>query len=405
MSFFEFAGIDRQGKRKRGRIQAESKEGALAALRASGIRVSQITPAHEALPFWKRDILGGNQPGRKDVLAFYQDFATLLGANLPVDRALRLSARQATPRFRPIQQSLVEGVVAGRSLSEAMRAHSGIFADAAIEMVKAGEMSGTLAAIFERIATTTRRQQELRSAVTSALIYPALLLTLSVVIVIVVVSSLLPSIAPLFDAPGVVAPLPIRLMTWTQTFMGENWALLAAAMLAVLIAAVVWWQRPSARIWRNRAVRRVPVLGALLMEIDVSRTCRVLGVLVGARVPLPRALAVVEHLPSDLAFQKLLGNARYRIQEGARLAAALEPLQNSAPQMLDMIRTGEEVNRLDDMLLRVADLAEDSARTKIDRLFTLLTPIITCIMGLVIGGLIMMIMTSILSINDLAATP
>lgn len=406
MSGFDYAGIDSEGRRKRGRIHAETREGAMSALKASGVRVIDIHAAVGGdLPFWQRDILGGDKPGRKDLLAFYLDIATLLGANLPVDRALRLSSKQARPRMRPVVQALLDGVVAGRDLSEAMRAHPTVFPATAIEMVKAGELTGTLAAIFARIAETTRRQEELRSAVTSALIYPALLIGLSVIIIVVVISSLLPSIAPLFDAPGVVAPAPIRLLKATERLVAEDWPLLLAASLAAMLCLFLWWRNPRAQAWRNRALRRAPLLGSLLADIDVGRTCRVLGALVAARVPLPRALAVVETLPAGLEFRSIVAEARRRIQEGARLADALEPLRNVAPQMIDMIRTGEEVNRLDDMLLRVADLSEENVRTKTDRLFTVLTPVITCIMGLVIGGLIMMIMTSILSINDLAGAP
>jgi general secretion pathway protein F len=406
MTTFEFSGIDGEGRRRRGRIQADTREGAMAALRTSGVRVIDIhSTTTETVPFWQRDILGSDKPGRKDLLAFYLDAATLLGANLPVDRALRLSCQQARPRMRPFVQALYDGVVAGRALSEAMRAHPGVFPVAAIEMVKAGEMTGTLAGIFARLAETSRRQEELRSAITSALIYPALLIGLSFIIIIVVVSSLLPSIAPLFDAPGVVAPMPIRLMKAAERLVAEDWPFLLAAGFATALGAFLWWRNPKAQIWRNRMLRRAPLVGALLTDIDVGRTCRVLSALVAARVPLPRALAVVEGLPAGLHFRTVLADARRRIQEGTRLADALEPLRPSAPQMIDMIRTGEEVNRLDDMLLRLADLAEENVRTKSDRLLTLLTPVITCVMGLVIGGLIMMIMTSILSINDLAGAP
>ncbi len=150
---FRVCGHHRQGKRKRGRIQAESKEGALAHCAHPASASARSHRRMRRYPSGSAISSAAISPAGRMFWLSNQDFATLLGANLPVDRALRLSARQATPRFRPIQQSLVEGVVAGRFASEAMRAHSGIFADAAIEMVKAGELSGTLAAIFERIAT------------------------------------------------------------------------------------------------------------------------------------------------------------------------------------------------------------------------------------------------------------
>ena len=245
----------------------------------------------------------------------------------------------------------------------------------------------------------------MQSAIVSALIYPALLLVMALGIIGLVVTSLLPSIAPLFDAPGVVAPAPIRFMKAAETFLSENGLLLAGASVAIGLALLVWWRRPQARAWRNRNVRRLPLLGGMLNEIDVGRVCRILGTLVAANVPLLHALRATVDLPGGHLFRETLALSHRRIQEGARLSDALSPLGKAAPQMLDMIRTGEEVNRLADMLLRAADLAEENVRTRIDRLFTVLTPVITCVMGLVIGGLIMSIMSAVLSVNDLAATP
>jgi general secretion pathway protein F len=405
MTAFRFAAIDRAGQRREGRLEAESRDSALAELRAAGLRTLSIEPADAVLPFWQRDLLGGDNPSQRDVIAFFQDLATLLGANLTVDRALRLSLRQASRRMRPILQKILEEVVAGRAMSDAMRAQGKIFPTAAIEVVRAGELTGTLAGVVARIAETMRRQQEMQSAITSALIYPALLVVMALGIVLLVVTSLLPSIAPLFNAPGVVAPLPIRLLQGADKFFSANWQMLLAASIISLAGMVMWWRNASAKMWRNRLWRRLPLIGGILNEIDTGRVCRILGTLVAARVPLPQALAVTETMPDGLFFKQTLASARRQIQEGARLADALAPLYSTSPQMVDMIRTGEEVNRLDDMLLRVADLAEDNVRTRVDRLFTLLTPVITIFMGVVIGGLIMSIMTAVLSVNDLAAGP
>jgi general secretion pathway protein F len=405
MTAFRFAAIDRAGQRKNGRLEAESRESALAELRAAGLRTLSIEQAEAVLPFWQRDILGGDKPTQRDVISFFQDFATLLGANLTVDRALRLSLRQASKRMQPVLQKILAEVVAGRAVSDAMRNQAGIFPDSSIEVVRAGELTGALAEVVARIAETMRRQQEMQSAITSALIYPALLLVMAFGIVLLVVTSLLPSIAPLFNAPGVVAPLPIRLLQGGQAFLEENWQMLTVGSVLCLIALVLWWRNAAMRAWRNRMWRRVPLIGGILNEIDAGRVCRILGTLVAARVPLPQALAVAQNMPNGIRYRQTLGSARQAIQEGARLADALAPLYATSPQMVDMIRTGEEVNRLADMLLRVADLAEDNVRTRIDRLFTLLTPVITIVMGLIIGGLIMSIMSAVLSINDLAAGP
>jgi general secretion pathway protein F len=402
MSEFKFTGIDRDGRKKQGRIAAENRDNAAVALRAAGVRVMSLDEAADDVPFWQRDLLGSEKPSRKEVIGFFNDLSALLGASLTVDKALRLSLRQATRRMRPVLSRLIESVVAGRALSDSMRTHDGVFDRAAIEIVRAGEVSGALAEVVANIAETMRRQEEMRSAIVSALIYPAILTVMALVIVVVTVSSLLPSIAPLFEAPGVVVPLPIQFLTFMETVIAEDWPLLLAASSVILIAAVAWWRNAAAKASRNRMWRRLPLLGAILTDIDVGRTCRILGTLVTARVPLPQALAVSENIPAGLAFRQTLGAARRSIQEGARLADALQPLHATAPRMIDMIRTGEEVNRLGEMLLRIADLADTAVKTKIDRLFTLLTPLITCFMGLVIGGLIMSIMGAILSVSDLA---
>lgn len=403
MTTFSFEGIDAAGRKQRGRLDAPTREHAAGQLRASGLRIVSITEASGDVPFWQRDIIGGNTPATEHVLTFFRDLATLLDANLTIDRALRLTLRQSGKQMRPVVQRMLDAVVAGRSLSDAMQAERGIFPEAAIETIRAGEMTGTLAGVTTQIAETLKRQEELRSTIVSALIYPSVLLVMAVGIIIVVMSSLLPALAPLFDAPGVTPPAPIRFVNALSALRDQYGVMLAVGSVAGLLLFALLWTRPGAKAWRNRAIRRLPLVGTLLNDVDTARVCRVLGTLVGARVPLPQALAATVNLPGGEDFRQALADARRRITEGARLADALLPLQKLSPQTLDMVRTGEEVNRLGEMLLRAADLAETGVRKRIDRLFTLLVPAITCVMGIIIGGLILSIMSAVLSVNDLAA--
>ncbi|MBB4000653.1 type II secretion system F family protein [Aureimonas pseudogalii] len=402
MTVYRFEAVERSGLKRNGRIEAETQAAAKTLASAGGARVLWLEPVAAKEPFWQRDLFGSGAVKRADLVSVVKDLATLLGADLTIDRALRLVIRQSPKSMSAILETVLADVLAGLSLSRAFAKHPKAFPREVVEVTAAGELTGTLGRVLGDLAVSLTRAEEIRRTVISALIYPSLLLVMALGIVGLVIGVLVPSLEPLFDQPGVQPPGVIALTRGVETLLANHWLsiLVGLGALALLLAYV--WRRPRFAALIEAALLRAPLIGPVLVGIEAGRICRTLGTLLGANVAVPTAIAATRLVPKRRAFRAALDEAARRIPEGARLAVALSGLQTLSPLTLQMIATGEEVNRVPDMLMRAAELHEEVVKTRIDRLFTVMTPLVTGLLGIVVGGLILSIMSAIFSVNDLA---
>lgn len=404
MTAFRFESVDRDGRRRSGRVEAGTRAEALAAATAGGARVLKLDPVATTVPFWQRDLFGSGRISDQDRLAFVKDFSTLVGAELTIDRALRLVIRQAPKRLKKTLEGVLADVLAGVPLSRALGRRPEAFPVDMVEVVAAGELTGHLGRVLKDLTLSLERRLEIRRTIVSALIYPALLLVMALGVVALVVGVLVPSLAPLFDQPGAEPPMVIALVQGLQAVLAAWWPVILALLAGLTTLLAVAWRRPGFAAARERLLFATPLLGPVLVGIEAGRFTRVLGTLLSASVPVPAAIQATRRVPKSRAFRAAIDEAARRIPEGARLAAALGGLSRLSPLTLQMIATGEEVNRLPDMLLHAANLHEETVRLRIDRLFTVMTPVITGLLGVLIGSLILSIMGAILSINDLAGS-
>lgn len=402
MTTFRFEAVDAAGTRRSGRVEAETRAGAMALAGSGGARVTRLEALATGDSLWTRDLFGSGSVSRKHLLPVLKDLALLLGAGLTVDRALRLVIRQADRGVAPMLETVLADVLAGQCLSRAFARHPRLFPREVVEVTAAGELTGTLGTVLGDLNVSLARAADIRRTIVSALIYPALLLVMALGIVALVLAVLVPSLEPLFDQPGLDPPAVIALTRSLETVFAARWPFILATLVALVAGLGTLWRRPGFARAREAALFRAPLLGPVLVGIEMGRLCRILGTLIGANVPLPAAIAVAAQVPRSRAVRGAVAQAARRIPEGARLAAALSDLNALSPMTIQMIATGEEVNRVPDMLMRAADLHEETVKTRIDRLFTVMTPVITAGLGLVIGGLILSIMSAIFSVNDLA---
>lgn len=402
MSWYRFEAVDARGLKRAGRVEAPDRARALALASAGGLRVLKVEPVADEKSIWQRDLFGTGGVKRADLLSFIKDLATLLGAELTIDRALRLAIRQSPRSLTGTLETVLADVLAGQPLSRAFARHPKAFPREVVEVTAAGELTGTLGKVLTDLTVSLTRAEMIRRTVVSALIYPSLLLVMALGIVGLVVGVLVPSLAPLFDQPGVEPPAVIVLTETLEAFLSRNGLWVLAALGGLALALLSLWRRPGFVEWREARLLKLPLLGPVLVGIEAGRLCRTLGTLLGAEVGLPAAIAATRLVPKRLAFRRALDEAARRIPEGARLAPALAGLQALSPLTLQMIAVGEEVNRVPHMLLRAAELHEEAVETRIGRLFAVMTPLITAGLGLLVGGLILSVMSAIFSVNDLA---
>ncbi|MBB2964878.1 type II secretion system F family protein [Methylobacterium sp. R2-1] len=245
------------------------------------------------------------------------------------------------------------------------------------------------------------RRDAVRRHLTSAMIYPALLVLMAVGTLVMIVVVLVPALTPLFEGSGRPSPFAIRAAAALGDGISAGWPVMlgGAALIGLGLARI--WREPGFAAARGRLALRLPLVREIVAGIELGRICRVLGTLLCAEVPIPDAVAATRPLAGNRVFCKALDEAGRRLTEGGSLASGLASLKPHAPSTLNLIASGEQVNRLGPVLLHAAEMHETQTRQRIDRLLALLTPLVTVTIGGLIGGLIISVMGAIMSVGQL----
>lgn len=404
MTMFRYRAYGARGELAEGSIEAGSQDAASDLLWAQGLTPFDMRSADGfGKPWWKRDLFVRGGANHADLASFTREFATLNAAEIPLDDALRIVAeQQASPAMQAIATELLAEVLNGGTLSDAMQKHSRIFPADYLSVVRAGEIGGTLAQVFEELADLLDRRMEIRARTQSSLIYPAVLVVLTLVSLAIIVGGLIPSIAPVFAESGKPMPTSIGVLVALQTRWVEISALVILVIVGTTMSAAFALRRPDVRLAFDRFKLRVPSLGPLVLHHETARFARTLGTLLKAGVPLLQAASSARGVVGNSHLAAGLDRAIESIREGAALHHALKGEADLPALALRMISVGEEGGKLDRMLLRVAAMFEQQAQRSVERFMTMLTPLLTVVIAALIGGLIMTVMNAILSINDLA---
>jgi general secretion pathway protein F len=269
-------------------------------------------------------------------------------------------------------------------------------------MVRAGEHGGNLEVTLKRLSEYLTRAAAVRQTVVSAMVYPAILLCTGLLSLAFVMVYVLPEFAPLFSQAGRTPPLSMRFALAIGSFIAGWWWLVAVLAAAVFLLLGRLSALPAWRSWRDRILLRLPLVGDLVVKIEVERFSRTLCTLLQNGVGLPQALLLTSETLGNSVIANAVRETAARLKEGEPLAARLRQTGVFPQLALDMLRVGEETGSLDEMLLKQAELYEGEVRHSVDRLLSLLVPVMTVLMGLLVAGLISSLLVAILSINELA---
>jgi general secretion pathway protein F len=403
MPSFQYRAYDASGRFAQGSVEAASQDAASDSLWARGLTPLQVTSSGpSAKPWWQREVFGGRRALRSDLVAFTAELATFIGAEIALDDALRLLSDQATSAgMAELAAQLRKDVLNGATLSDAMAKRPGVFSADYVSVVRAGETGGTLGQVFEELATLLERRLEVHTKVRSALIYPAILVGLSSISLVIIVGVLMPSIAPVFAGGGRPLPAAIQFFLALQANWLEVAIAVTAAVAIVVTIASAALRRPLLRMLLDRAKVQAPVLAGFLLAQETARFARTLGTLLRAGVPLLRAATSACEVVGNRHVAAGIARAIGLLQEGASLHHALARETVLPVVALRMISVGEEAGKLDRMLLAVAGKFEQQTQRSIDRFMTALTPLLTMTIAVLVGGLIMVVMNAILSVNEL----
>jgi len=338
-----------------------------------------------------------------DVAVFTQELATLLKAGLPLDRCLEiLIGLSANEPVRQLMTQLREDVRGGASLSKAMEAQPAVFSRFYLNMIRAGEAGGALDVVLQRLNEFMERSRELRDTVKSALIYPAILVGVAVLSVVVLLMWVVPQFSQMFEESGKALPLPTQIVIASGDFVRGYWWALILCGVGVYSWFVRQMREPASRYRWDKRLLGFPLIGDLIGKLEVARFSRTLGTLVGNGVTLLTALSIVKETLSNTVMSAGLSVVAAELKEGKGLG---KPLMESGlfPKLaVHLVIVGEETGKLQEMLIRIADIYDREVHTAVKRMLALLEPVLILGLGLIIGGIIMSILVAILSVNDLA---
>jgi general secretion pathway protein F len=400
MATFFFRAVASDGKVRTGSLPAESEKFVARELRKQGLTPIYVgvAPKSAALEIKLPNFRRGR---RRDVLFFTQELSTLLNAGVPLDRALSITAELTERKnFRFIVLDVLRVLKGGKSLADSLATHPEYFGDLYINMVRAGEASGALAIVFERLAEFERTRDELRNYIISSMIYPALLATVGLASIVVLLTFVVPRFATIFEDSTMKMPVPTKIMLEVSDVVKTYWLPVAAVLVGLSIAWRVYTRTTKGRLWWDGVRIKIPLLGDALLKAETARFARAMGTLVQNTVPLVPSIGIAAATLNNKMIAAAMSGVAQGVKRGEGIANPLRKAAVFPPLAAHLLTVGEETGRLDSMFNKMADIYETDTRASIKRFTTIFEPAVILVMGILIGTLILSMLLAITSIND-----
>ncbi|NEX18742.1 type II secretion system F family protein [Thiorhodococcus mannitoliphagus] len=400
MTRFFYKAVRPDGELVEGDLEASDEAAVVRQLQAEGLIPIETRTTKSLM-----SKLGGVRKRRlthKEIGILTRELATLLEAGMTLDRSLQIliDLTEAEHLLR-VLSDLQNRVRGGGTFSSALDAQDGQFPRLYVNMVRAGEASGALDQVLDRLADYLERVAELRQTVTSALVYPSILLFVAGLSVILLLVFVVPQFTVLFDDMGAALPLPTQIVVATgDLFRNYWWAMLCViALIAVVVERQLQKSEVRARV--DDRLLTLPLFGDLIWKMETARLCHTLSTLLKNGLPLMSALTLAKEVVGNQRLLRRITEAGEELKHGRGLAGPLARLEALPDLALQMIRVGEESGSLDAMLAKVASIYDRETRTSVQRMLTLLEPALIIGLGVTVAGIIMSILMAILGANDL----
>ena len=393
---FDYRVIDHQGKRQRGREQAQSPDALTRQLSSRGLLVLDVAPAATAASGTGARLGLGARRGALDLA---RAFAALLGAGLPVPRALAAAEAMVSASLGPVLSDLRSRVERGESLAASLEAHAGLFSPVTIGLVRAGERSGDLPGAFARLTAQLEREHALRSRLLSVCIYPLVLAVAGGSAVLVLLFFVLPRFAELLQDTGMTLPRSTAALLAGAAAFRAAWPLLLAIPIIAGLLLLGARRSESGRLAQSRLMLGTPGLGTARRQLLAAQFARVLAVLTGGGAPLLAALDSAADSLGDPSARLEGARVRARVREGAALHRALAEGSLFPPTLSQLVALGEETGRLPEFLTKAADLFEERTERAVQRLVTLAEPTMILVFGGLVGFVALSLLQAVYSIN------
>lgn len=393
MAYFQYEAKDAKGEVHRGVMEALSEMEAARKLKSSRLFPVAIRSVKRKRP---------RRVPEQHVIRFFYDLSDLLSAGLPVDRAIALiSSNQSHKVFQRVVQDLLEEVQGGNDLSNALSKYRDVFGDLSGHMVRAGEASGLLGPILRRLAQYLEQRRTFRQSLTSSMIYPLILLIVSGISMVILLIYVIPKFARIFEDLRQEVPFLTQVLLNVGTFLKDYGWILPLGFAVLYWGGRMLYRQPDVRKAIDGLLLRLPVSSYLILHSELTRFCRTLGTMIESGVPLLRALSLGEEVIMNTTLRNSLAPLHQEIKAGRTMSNFFRASTAFPARMGTMLRIAEEQGNLGDGLLGLGDYFEKELQRTIQRIMTLMEPIIIIVTALVIGIMVVSMFSAIFGINEI----
>jgi general secretion pathway protein F len=408
MPVYDYTALTAKGKTLSGIIDAESTAAAKQKLRAGGhYPVSIDEVSHRS----KQDQKGGTRPAKgalfsrvraSDVTMMTRQLSTLVGAGFPLVSALdALVPQTKSEGFVKIIAQIKDAIVEGNSFASALSHYPNVFSNLYVNMVKAGESSGTLEIVLERLADITEKQQALKSRIRAAMAYPIFMALIGAAVLILLLTFIVPNITSIFTDMGKVLPTPTRLLISTSNWLTHYWWVLLLLLVAAGFGLRSARKTEQGVFYTDRFILRLPLLGSLVRRLAVARFTRTLGSLLQNGVSMLIALDIARGIAGNRLISEAIEAAAVDVEKGRGLGQSLGQADTFPHLAVQMIEVGEQSGDLEEMLIKIADVYEREVESTVMSMTSLMEPLMILVMALVVGFIVLSICLPIFEMNQL----
>jgi general secretion pathway protein F len=403
MPTFQYRAVDAGGVAQAGILDASNEQDAVKQLRDRALLPVRVEPGFAAAGAKKKALFQSKKVSGDQLLALTRDMSNLLKAGLSLDRTLEILIGLAdTPAVGFMLQGIRDEVRGGATLSQSLERRPQVFTKLYANMVRAGEASGNLGGVLERVTEFQERSKELRQTVVSAMVYPGIVLTIAFMAIVVLVMFVLPQFDSMFKDGSKAMPASTQFILGTSKWLRANWWMIPLVIFGVLWLTRSWLASPRGRFrWDGRKLT-MPLFGELTQKIEVARLARTLSTLLNSGVSLLPALGIVKETVTNVVLASSLEGVTSKLREGRGLGTPLMETGLYPKLAVHMVKVGEETGQLPSMLQKIAEIYERDVQVSVKRLMTFLEPLLLLFLALVIGGIIGSVLMGLMSVSDLA---
>lgn len=402
MALFNYEAFSSDGKKKKGQIDATSLSAAKDILSARGFYVISMNSADKAssLPWYQK--LFQKKVTLKDKILFTKQLAVLLKSGIPLLQSLELLTDQFDGQLKYITISIKDGIKEGGSLADGLKKYPKVFDNIYVQLVRAGEATGNLEKILNRLATYLERREEIQKKVKGALSYPLIQIIVVTLVVAGLVTFVVPKLVGPFKSQGKELPGPTKILLSISDVIKDHYILLAIGIIFVIAIFVYIKSQEWGQLWLDKVKLKLPLIKYFTKMSAVVQFCRTLGMLLESGVNLSEALDIVTNIINNKVLTSALITAKDKIIKEGKITQYLSETKLFPPMAIYLLRTGEQSGELDQMLLTVAQNYETELSDLTDSLSSKIEPIMMIVMAVIVGGVVVAIAMPIMQMSSLA---